>query len=75
MFMLARQPFSEKWELGSHGLLRIIKSRQSWRVCPVSSHLGLSSAEQAGPHEACARLCLEFFLLTLSQGIEKSITF
>ena len=41
MFVLARQPFSEKWELGSHGLLRLVKSRRSWIVCPVSIHLGL----------------------------------
>lgn len=43
-------------------------------VCPVSLHLGLSPARQVGRCEACTRLCLEFFLLTLSQGFEKSIT-
>lgn len=56
IFVPARQPFSEKCELGSHGLLRIIKSRWSRMNCPISSHL--RPAKQVGPHEPVHRALL-----------------
>lgn len=58
IFVPARQPFSEKWELGSHGLSRIITSRWSWMNCPISSHL--RPAKQVGLQEAVHRA---FYLL------------
>lgn len=58
IFVLARQPFSEKWELGSHGHLRITKSRWNGMTCPISSHL--RPAKQVGLHEPVHRVLFTY---------------
>lgn len=53
--------------------MRIIKSRWSWMICPISIYL--RPAEQVGLHKVCTRLCIEFLLLTLSCKVENPSLF